>query len=713
LKKSALIFSLAMMINFTLQDIFGSLLAFLLFALIFVAPGYVTGWLLDLFDFSRRSLPARLVIAIILSVAVSPIILFLIYHFASAKITISLLLLIGIVFAIIVLKTARIPLKGESKSLYRIALLIALIWVIFSIFFIIDIQWGNQLYYNVIAHDFTTRVAIINAITRTGVPPINPSYFPGHPVRLTYLYYFWYIPGSIIAQIGSPFVSGYTAMIASVAWCGLALMAVIALYLRLRAPEGNAKIWKSSLLGISLLLISGLDVIPALALIVSTRVTNGYAYLDGDIEQWNEQITAWIGSVSWAPHHVAALIACLTAIILIHSIRGRTPSKQIRACAIAGLAFASAVGLSIYVTIVFVLFWGIWMLVLFFQKERRLSLLMALTGIIALIAASPFLAGLIGGDHSTAPNGFPVAFAVRIFIPAYIFITTYPPALINLISLIVLPINYLMELGFFFIAGMLWIQYNRNQWKQNPFYLPEIILLSVTLFIGSFVRSMVIGNNDLGWRAWLPGQFILLIWGVDVINKLIPNSNQKNEEIIKSTGRIVQHLRLFLIIGLLTTITDIILLRTWPLLVDAGVTGFPSKLSPDTQLGKRTFAGRLAYGYINLHTPENIIIQDNPADLLNPPIGLYANRAIAVSGHTAFGVPVQDFKNRANSISKIFTDENWSEIDETCASNNIDVIVATDLDLLWKSLPTLEQQRNPLYQNKYYAIFTCGYQVKQ
>lgn len=353
------------------------------------------------------------------------------------------------------------------------------------------------------------------------------------------------------------------------------------------------------------------------------------------------------------------------------------------------------------------------MLVLFFQKERWLSLLMALAGIIALIAASPFLVGLIGGNHSTSPGGIPIAFAVRMFIPVYVFISTYPPVLINLIFLLLLPVNYLMELGFFFLAGLIWIQqYNRKQWKQNPFYLPEIILLSATIFVGSFIRSTAIGNNDLGWRAWLPGQFILLIWSVDVINRLFPNGWHKNEGSPQSTRQIIQYLKLFLIIGLLTTMTDVVLLRTWPMLVDAGVAGFPSKLSPDTQLGKRTFAARLAYDFINLHTQENTIIQDNPADFLNPPIGLYANRAIAISGHTAFGVSVQDLTNRANLISKIYTSANWAEIDQTCITNNIDLIIATDVDPIWKNLPILEQQRNPLYQNRYYAVFACGNRVK-
>ena len=83
------------------------------------------------------------------------------------------------------------------------------------------------------------------------------------------------------------------------------------------------------------------------------------------------------------------------------------------------------------------------------------------------------------------------------------------------------------------------------------------------------------------------------------------------------------------------------------MLVDAGIAGFPSGLSPDTQLGKRTFAARQAYNYINLHAPESALIQDNPTDLLNLPIGLYANRSIAIADHTAYGIPMQDFKRHA------------------------------------------------------------------
>ena len=99
-----------------------------------------------------------------------------------------------------------------------------------------------------------------------------------------------------------------------------------------------------------------------------------------------------------------------------------------------------------------------------------------------------------------------------------------------------------------------------------------------------------------------------------IINKLFPNGWRKGERSSATARQISRPLRILIIIGLITTIVDVVLLRTWPMLVDAGIAGFPSSLSPDTQLGKRTLAARLAYDYINLHTPENTLIQDNPTD---------------------------------------------------------------------------------------------------
>ena len=469
--------------------------------------------MLSLFEFKHRLPAVRFVVAIVISVAISPILTFLTYDLASVELTFLMLAAFATAFIAILMRSEQNVTANDIWRLQRIVIFAAVGWTIFCVLSLVDIQWNNKLFYNSVSYDFTTRVAIINAITRTGVPPINPSYFPGHPIRLTYLYYFWYIPCSLVDQLGGSWVDARSAMIASVAWCGLGLGSTIALYMRLRNPESGRKAWNAGLLGSGLLLVSGLDLIPVLFSLRTLIVFRG------DLEHWNEQITAWVGSLLWVPHHVAALIACTAAVMLLHSVRGQQARKQLGAVVVAGLAFASGFGLSVFVTLVFVAFWGLWLIVLFVQKERRLSVLMALVGIIALITASPFLAGLFAsGNSSGGGNGVPLAFAVRSFRPIIPFVSSYRPALLNLIFLLLLPINYLMELGFFFVAALIWIQqHDKGRWRQNPFHTSEIILLSVALFVGSFIRSTLIGSNDLGWRAWLPGQLVLLIWAVDVL----------------------------------------------------------------------------------------------------------------------------------------------------------------------------------------------------
>jgi hypothetical protein len=452
-----------MSVNFSVQDIFGSLLAFILFPLVFVFPGYVCACIFNLFDFKKRLLPARLTIAVMISMAISPILFFLGYRLGSSVCAFALitLFLTGFV-SLFWLERKTIPGSwGDAGSGQTVAIWIFVGWSLFAILSLIDIQLGKHLYYSVVSFDLTNRVSIINAITRTGVPPIIPGYFDGNYVHLTFLYYFWYILCSLIDHIGGKWVDARLAMIASVAWCGISLMCTIALYLRLRNPWNGSKAWKSALLGIGALTISGLDVLPVSIVMIVSRLVHGRMAPEGDIEHWNEQITAWLGAIIWVPHHVASLIACVAGFLLIQSVWGKSAKNQIAAAGIAGLAFASATGLSLYVTAVFVIFWAAWILFLFLdKKEYRNVFVMILSGIFALIATSPFLSDLLRGSSSSATASFPVTFQVRVFRPFLPFLSSFPEAVKNLFNLSVLPLNYFMELGFYFVAGYFWLRKN-------------------------------------------------------------------------------------------------------------------------------------------------------------------------------------------------------------------------------------------------------------
>jgi hypothetical protein len=518
-----------------------------------------------------------------------------------------------------------------------------------------------------------------------------------------------------VDQIGSSWVDARMAMIASAAWCGIGLMCTIVLYLRLRNPDSEIKVWKSALFGIGALAISGLDIYPASIFMLVSRFTFGSMWPEGDLEHWNEQITAWLGAVSWVPHHVASVIACIGGFLLIQYSRGKDIKKQLAAAVIAGFAFASASGLSIYIAAVFVLFWIAWMLFLVWgKKDYRAVFMMIVTGVFALIAITPFLFDLLLGGSSSSPGSFPFIFQVRVFRPLFPFLLAVPEAIKNLVNLAVLPLNYFLELGFYFVVGYLWLRKNgKTARAANEYYFPEILLFGASFFVGTFIRSTLIANNDLGWRSWMFAQFVLLIWAVDVGQEFLAENSFKTYLKSKSNSKRMKQGRLLsqlLVIGMLTSLVSLLLLRTWPILIDLGIAGVPVALSPDMQLGKRTFAARQAYEFIRDSQPADIVVQYNPTVPIDRPSGLYGTRQMVVSDHSSYGVALTTFKVLQHDVGEIFqnVDNDWAAIDRNCEKHYIDEIILSDLDPVWRNLPILVQQRKPLYRNNYYALLPCG-----
>jgi hypothetical protein len=692
----------------------------MIFPSLLVFPGFVISWALNLFDFKRRHKLTEYIIAMVVSMAIVPILVYLLYlltSFSVIEFTLAVFFITYLSINIYEFKKGcreRKIFLATLSHYQRMAILIGVIWVIFSILSLVDIQWGTHLYNNVVSMDFATRVTVINAITRTGVPPVNPSFFSGQVEYITSLYYFWYIICSIVDQFGGNLVDSRMALIAGDAWCGLVLMALIALYIRLRNGISGDKAWITAIKGISLLTISGLDIIPASINMIVTRLSYGFMWPAGDIEHWNEQITAWVGSLFWVPHHIAAMIACLAGLIIFQYGYRESASKKFPIAIITGMALASAVGLSTWVAITFSLFWGVWALFLFIQKkEYSTGALMIFVGLIALIFASPFLLGVIKGG--TGGSGLPFVVEVRRFGPVVPYIDWLSTVSENVVYFLLLPVNYMMELGFFFIVGLLWHQQYRNkEILVNTLLIPEMILLCIVAFVCSFVRSAIVSTNDLGWRGWLFGQFILLIWVIDiqVVYPFLTGYHLNNINFDSQKARIKKIVVMLMLIGLSTSIIDVALLRFWPILVDLGISGFPNGLSPDTQLGQRNYSARLAHEFIRDNLPDDIVIQQNPLTGIDRASGLYGTRQIAVSANAPYNVPLPLLEEKIDQISNIFIFQKvktWESIDLLCQEYYIDVLVVNDLDPLWNS-PLLQNdnQRVALYGNHYYAVFSCG-----
>ena len=210
-----------------------------------------------------------------------------------------------------------------------------------------------------------------------------------------------------------------------------------------------------------------------------------------------------------------------------------------------------------------------------------------------------------------------------------------------------------------------------------------------------------ISNNDLGWRVWLPGQFILLIWGIDVLEFLLSPRDDTSPSVIKPAEiKEVRKLLLALVfIGVLTSSMDALLLRiSWPFRVGS-------------EIGRQGYSARLAYDYLRDHHPADIITQSNPLISIDRPGGLYGTHQMVIADRTAYGVPLDVLNKFVDEIGVIFTTrsmDDWQFADQICEQYLIDILIINDNDPIWSNLTSLKMQRSALYENAHYAIFACG-----
>jgi len=121
----------AAVLNYTIQDIFGTVLALILFSLIFVFPGYVTGWILNLFDFKRRTAVSQMILAMTISASVVPACLFLIYRFTSSSVVIAFLVFLAAIAIYLYIKFYKS--SSHANEYKKLSIFFALVWITISI----------------------------------------------------------------------------------------------------------------------------------------------------------------------------------------------------------------------------------------------------------------------------------------------------------------------------------------------------------------------------------------------------------------------------------------------------------------------------------------------------------------------------------------------------------------------------------------------------
>ena len=623
------------MSNFTLQDVAGSAVAVVVFALALYVPGYVLGYAANLFGFRKMSFCERSLWAIAFSFAVTPIAGYLAGRYAGFNAACGLLLGIALVWLVLLwrdrhqLAWSRI---AWSRSETAIACA-ALAWVAFVVFSLVDIQVGHKLYFSVVLDDQTYRVAFTDSVLRTGVPPANPLYFPGHSQPMRY-YYFWYVVCAMAARIGH--VTARQAFIASSAWAGFGMAAILALYVRhfLGVVEG---VRRQTWIAIALLAVTGADLLPAIGNIFLQTALNG------DMEWWsNDQISSWADSLLWVPHHVSSLLCCLVAFLLLWM--GRTAAgrwQRVSLIAVAATAVASSFGLSIYVGFGFALLMLAWVARLIVSRPRNLALALQVmaAGILGALLLTPFLAELLSASsrsdlssHTGATHLF--AFSIRRLIdPALLtglpifasWNSAHPVLLDQAARLLLLLPGLALELGFY--GAVLWFYgRHRKRYSADGPQRTALYLAGCGLLLALFVRSTVIGNNDFGYRVAMLPQFFLLVLAADLLGSWWIEG--RNAVVLPMAGR--RRLAYGLIVlGIAGTVYQMVLLRVFiPLEAgrpDSGFSGLPAQV----------FEARTAFAELDKVASRSAIVEFNPYDPhpgirgdVIPPYAFYARSLI-------------------------------------------------------------------------------------
>jgi hypothetical protein len=351
---------------------------------------------------------------------------------------------------------------------------------------------------------------------------------------------------------------------------------------------------------------------------------------------------------------------------------------------VAAVALASAAGTSIYLTFTIAVCLAVWSLWLLARREPKAFLCVACAGTLAILLALPFLLEITApGPPGSAPSAVSrISFTIREFKPL-------PERFDNWKTrLLLLPLNYFLELGVYLYVA--WICC-RRLWRQKQRSPSEIAALAIFLSsvaIATFMRSDVADTNDLGWRAWMPAQFILLLWTTGLLTD--------------KSLRPVQYglLTLLLTIGILTTLLDLAKLRGNMVLRD---------YYGDRQAGVRLAALADTYAWIRAHTPGDAVVQPNPDRSIFPQ-GLFAERAGLAIGSECekFSGRPEDCRVIKAAVRPLFDGtEAPDTFAKVCGAYRLDLIVVDDTDGSWKKTNSWVTGEQPVFSTAFSKVFAC------
>jgi hypothetical protein len=340
-----------------------------------------------------------------------------------------------------------------------------------------------------------SKIAIVDAMTRLGLPPVNPVFGEfGAPGHLAY-YYLWHFSAAELAQaLGA---SGWEADIGLTwftAFASLSLMMAIAVWLGKRA---GAAVW-----------------VVVLAAAASLWVTLAWLLGGDDFVPWLWPpigMAGWLFQATWVPQHLMAASCAVMAMLTIvqYTQRQRPALLFILALlVVAGFESSTYVG---GVTFGIAALVAAPILIAATAPARRLHFVagLAIAAALAVGLAAPFVLDQLATLHARG-NGSPLIVA-----PYHVlgpFLPPWPRHLLDLPAywLILLP----LELPAAYCAGAIALAVALRSAMPRPEKLAVAaltVMAGAGLVISWLLASTLGDNNDLGLRAIVPAEMILIV----------------------------------------------------------------------------------------------------------------------------------------------------------------------------------------------------------
>jgi hypothetical protein len=345
------------------------------------------------------------------------------------------------------------------------------------------------------------KIALIDEMIRAGVPPKNPFFSEtGVPDGVAY-YYLWHFSAAAVAVMTG--ASGWEADAALVWFTAFAsLLTMIGLAVRLSGK-----------------MAAGLIVI-VLAAAASVRALLEWTAPNGTdaVLAKASGLGGWLFQMAWAPQHLASATCVLLACLLLARLADR---KDWSAPLILGLLAAAGFQCSIWVggvtfalgatVIALYLLWTL-------APEERLGFVLRVlaAAALALAISFPFIRDQLAVAASRGGGPAIVMSSVAVLG------TAIPDSLRPLLDLPAYWLLYLpVEFAAIYPAGLVGLYFllrDRGVDSSDRRTLWPLALLAATSLVAAWLlRSVVAINNDLGWRAILPGLLLLIVFAAAAI----------------------------------------------------------------------------------------------------------------------------------------------------------------------------------------------------